>query len=106
LAANGNGWGNHVDFGGLGRKPSGVSMKYQVNTPGFVINQFCIPTGTIIDQTIGNAMSYMSRVAIGFVPPSNAYPLDQEAYNVMRTKYNDRDIAQVGPGIVRTPDLQ
>jgi hypothetical protein len=55
-------------------------MRYQLANHGWPIGATLIPTGTIIDS---NGTDEWSRLAAGRVPPLNAEPQDQEAYDLM-----------------------
>jgi hypothetical protein len=75
-------------------------MKFRVERQGWVIGQFVIPPTTLIDTHEGT--DDWSKLARGHVPPPNAYALDQEAYDALRTNYPSHQIFG-GPGVVQRP---
>jgi hypothetical protein len=59
-------------------------MRYQLRGSGWLIGQWYIPQGTIIDTT---ASDDWSKLAVGLIPPINGQPLDQATYDFMKSQY-------------------
>jgi hypothetical protein len=76
-------------------------MKFQVNGQGWPVGQSLVPAGTVIDHS---ASDDWSRVARAYVLPPNASPLDDEAYQAMKTNYSPHLLKFYGitdPGVRR-----
>jgi hypothetical protein len=71
-------------------------MKFQIQREPWVIGAILIPP-TTIDTS---ASDDWSRLAKGRVPPPNAYALDQETYDLLRTVYPTHQI-HAGPGVLK-----
>ena len=59
-------------------------MRYQIGTGGWPIGSWLIPVDTILDISKPNDWT---RLAAGRVPPLNARPMDDEAYQLMLKSY-------------------
>jgi hypothetical protein len=59
-------------------------MRHQINGAGLAIGDVLLPATTVVDAS---ANDEAARVARGKIPPSNATPLDDEAYDLMLKHY-------------------
>jgi hypothetical protein len=76
-------------------------MKFQLRMHGWAIEggRQYFPAGTIIDTADASWAKIMS--GHGGVPPANAVPWDQQAYDAMRAVYPAYQIFTIDPGINR-----
>jgi hypothetical protein len=59
-------------------------MKYTIGQTGFVIGQYLLEPGTVIDSSSNDFWSVLAR---GRPPPPNSVALDEEAYATMLKAY-------------------
>ena len=78
-------------------------MRYQLFGHGWPLQggAILIPEGTIIDA---NGTDQWSRLAAGLIPPINAQPLDQAAYDLMIRHHEYHRIMTRDPEINRHAD--
>jgi hypothetical protein len=76
-------------------------VKFQLRGSGWSIDggRHFLPEGTIIDTSDPGVASIMARH--GSMPPLNAMPLDQQTYDLMRTRYEAYQIFTTDSGIKR-----
>jgi hypothetical protein len=73
--------------------------RYQITQHGFPVGDRLIPNGTVIDT---DAQDDWSKLARGLAPPLNAQPLDQAAFDKMKSVYPEHTRWIVtGPGVRR-----
>jgi hypothetical protein len=74
-------------------------MRFQLRMHGWPFDSYCVPAGTIIDDTSNDTWSRMivSR-GLHLNPPPNAQPLDQGTYDQMRQRFQSWQIVTV-PGV-------
>jgi hypothetical protein len=69
---------------------------------GWPFDQYCVPQGTIIDDSSNDQWSKMIVTRnLHLHPPINAQPLDQATYDVMRNYYSMQQIITTDPTINR-----
>jgi hypothetical protein len=75
-------------------------MRFRIEREGWVVGQYLIPAGTVIDDRVNDQWT---QIAKGHVPPLNAVALDQEAFDLMKRAYQwgGLDQVRVGPGVVK-----
>jgi hypothetical protein len=63
-------------------------MRFQLRMHGWPFDAFCVPEGTIIDDSSNDLWSRMivSR-GLHLYPPVNAQPLNQQTYDQMRQRF-------------------
>jgi hypothetical protein len=61
-------------------------MRFQITGRGWPVDQWLIPTGTLIDYASDDQWSKLIRQR-GLPPPINATPLDDEAYQAQLRAY-------------------
>jgi hypothetical protein len=72
-------------------------MKYQIGGQGWPVDQWLIPTGTVIDDASEDQWSTLVRQR-GLKPPINATALDTEAWQAQLAAYPEhRHLLGSGP---------
>jgi hypothetical protein len=76
-------------------------MKFQLRGSGWSIDggRHFLPEGTITDTADAGGAAIMARH--GSMPPVNAMPMNQETYDLMRTRYEAYLIFTTDSGINR-----
>jgi hypothetical protein len=75
--------------------------RWMVSGGGWFVGQFLIPPGTVLDSTNWVAFG----LPLPWLPPIDAMPLDQEAWDISRRYYSGESARWVipGPGFVPGP---